>query len=683
MAFDTYQTNATVSFNKDPLIEESKNWYLQKQFEKLKNLQDNNSLSVRSSENEEFGSLNVIPVWAKAATFLYEGSKPVVIIPFAETNFFKNTKYKSANLIIFKDDVTGKSESRILVFQADSTKIQSGNTDPLDVKSFTGIIYQVNTEGRVGIFVKCENGNVVGKIDITKLEPNGLTMRDDCPNPSNCPRWGKTFWQRVGSFLSGLFGGSDKNAPSTVEFVDVDFSRNILNIGQGTSDPNNNSNGSTQLSNSLSDRTFSNVSNLRCGNSEYDDILNVSVSLADDQTLNSAPAMIVFKKYGHNWANVYLNSAKEYYTGNYSSFGSALKYVESTKLYNSRSYASGISPNSSDPFVKAAYMPLISAYDAMLSDYNSHGGDCNSFNHSLEQSFQYFDSQYKNNYFDGYSNAGFTRAEYDQLVANPKLFMQVDEFLNRNGKSKVNIDGAKLHASLIINDSEYSSYNLQQNYNPDIINRLINIYTIKPPFSGGISNINEYLKCFQFQFQANYKITIAVDQPLPGKRDPYATNGKSGKVAALKDEGNIDVGHTFLILEQERADGTKITRSLGFYPNGGCSPNQPNVASAFFDDSNHKFDIGTTFDVDATKFSQLLDNIKSSNSNYDLNSHNCTGFVLDQVQKINIILPKTIGQWPMGSGLNPGDLGEDIRASSGTKNRFPFGIAPLNQGTCN
>jgi hypothetical protein len=245
-----------------------------------------------------------------------------------------------------------------------------------------------------------------------------------------------------------------------------------------------------------------------------------------------------------------------------------------------------------------------------------------------------------------YLNADFSPMEFGELFANQPLFTQVDLSLNDN---------------------------------------LSQLYTIKPPVGGHIiSDIQKYLKCFQLVVTSNFKVSIAVKQPIPGTRETYATNGQPGKIPALADKGSIDVGHTFLILEQEKADGTKVVRSLGLYPSNGCNPKNPISPGLLVDDSDHILDISTTYDVSAANFSILLDNIKATfGVNYDLNNYNCTGFAIDQLQKINIPLPKTKGTWPLGKGLNPGDLGEDLKNSAGVKNRFSTGLAPLNQGICN
>ncbi|MFT3747391.1 MAG: hypothetical protein QM768_03705 [Agriterribacter sp.] len=45
-----------------------------------------------------------------------------------------------------------------------------------------------------------------------------------------------------------------------------------------------------------------------------------------------------------------------------------------------------------------------------------------------------------------------------------------------------------------------------------------------------------------------------------------------------------------------------------------------------------------------------------------MNSYNCSSFVIDQLDQINIHLPSTKTNLWIFNGCNPGNLGEDIRA---------------------
>lgn len=388
------------------------------------------------------------------------------MVPFAETSFFKNTKYKSAKLVITKNEQKEAMFSRIIVFEADSTETVVG--DPLDSRVFTGYIYQVNNLGHVGLILKCKNGRITEKVGLEILgitASQKLQTRDDEDDPG-CYNFGSTTWQRIGRFFSRLFSrggsnnGSDKDVPE--DYFYFFPSRNIVGSGMPIEEIQS-SGGGSSVQNYLSNMSFSNVSIMNCSNSTYEDILTFNVTLADDETVNTTPALIILKKYGHNWANVYLNAAKEYYTNHYTNFGTALKYVESHKTYNTHAYATGISPSSSDPFVKAAYSPLISAYDAMMNDYAIHQ-DCNSFNYSLGQSFEHFDNAMKENYL----NEALKPNDADKafLSQNPQVRSQLFNFLEQNTTVSAieKQETAKQHLRVMIENPTYLSANQQAGF---------------------------------------------------------------------------------------------------------------------------------------------------------------------------------------------------------------------------
>jgi hypothetical protein len=126
----------------------------------------------------------------------------------------------------------------------------------------------------------------------------------------------------------------------------------------------------------------------------------------------------------------------------------------------------------------------------------------------------------------------------------------------------------------------------------------------------------------------------------------------------------INTGHTFLILS-ESYGSTTITRNIGFYPSTIIYPPSALTASGQFnDDDTHTYDISGTLTVNNAQFFQILNFVSSSNTPafiYNLNSNNCTTFVLNAVAQAGINLPRTFGTWPDGTGVDPGDLGEDIR----------------------
>jgi hypothetical protein len=204
-----------------------------------------------------------------------------------------------------------------------------------------------------------------------------------------------------------------------------------------------------------------------------------------------------------------------------------------------------------------------------------------------------------------------------------------------------------------------------------------------------IQSVPQYFQCFTNVGGSDhtYTVTVCVDQPVPGTRTAWAltSGGISGTVEA---NNPINTGHTFLILS-ESYGSTTITRNIGFYPSTIVYP--PSALTApgqFNDDDTHPYNISGTLPVTNAQFYQILNFISSSNTPaflYNLNSNNCTTFVLNAVAQAGIDLPRTYGNWPGGTGANPGDLGEDIR--TGKIPGMSLNTAPpinhQNVGQCN
>lgn len=196
-----------------------------------------------------------------------------------------------------------------------------------------------------------------------------------------------------------------------------------------------------------------------------------------------------------------------------------------------------------------------------------------------------------------------------------------------------------------------------------------------------ISNPKEYLKCFQVNDANNYfAVRICVAQPIPGKRNSWYV---SDPISSAVTKNPLLVGHAFLFLTQS---GSKnVMRNVGFYPSGLVTPNNPNSPGMLNNDETGDYDISLTVGLSGQQFSMLLAYIEmAAGKAYNLNSYNCTNFVLDCMKAAGINLPYTQGSWPGGSGLNPGDLGEDLRSMPLQGNMFRnTNVTPhLNQGVC-
>lgn len=184
-----------------------------------------------------------------------------------------------------------------------------------------------------------------------------------------------------------------------------------------------------------------------------------------------------------------------------------------------------------------------------------------------------------------------------------------------------------------------------------------------------IQDIVEYLKFFDSTKGATF--TLYVKQPKANKSDTW-----SGAV------WNPNVGHTFISISQEN-----ITRVIGLYPGSSVNPysDNPSASSLLVDNAGDDFDVSLTINITASQLSTLRSEITSNNSNYNLNTNNCTDFGIKMGNLFSMNIPDSIGKWPGGGGSNPGNLGQDIRGmalNSGMTRNTTGGKAVLKSGTC-
>lgn len=245
-----------------------------------------------------------------------------------------------------------------------------------------------------------------------------------------------------------------------------------------------------------------------------------------------------------------------------------------------------------------------------------------------------------------------------------------------------NIDSGYTGNNAYINASNYGSiptgdYGSSQNYPADAI--LV--------FAGNniIGNIKDYNKCFtNVAGNANtYEVKLCVAQPVPGTREAWAASGLNGSSA----DGNpVFVGHTFLIFTEKTPTQT-ISRNVGFYPESSVYPYSPSVQGLLNNDEIHDYNISLAITMTSSEFTTILDFISQGNNsgyNYNLNSNNCTTFALNALASAGINIQRTAGTWLNGGGLNPGDLGEDIRNMSPPSHitKSTNFVWHYNQGKC-
>lgn len=184
-------------------------------------------------------------------------------------------------------------------------------------------------------------------------------------------------------------------------------------------------------------------------------------------------------------------------------------------------------------------------------------------------------------------------------------------------------------------------------------------YEIAP---NDIIDIQEYLDCFQNATpNDDFEMTIFVEQPKPGSRDPY-------KIISLLDQ-EVDVGHTFISLKMTDISGNTINQTIGYYPDPNNIPtlDNPSATGFFVDNGQHNYNISATSSLSYNDFTNVINYLGGLSSfTYDLNNFNCTDLGIQAANQGGVSLPDTLGTWEMvfvgsGAGSNLGDLGEDLR----------------------
>ena len=156
-----------------------------------------------------------------------------------------------------------------------------------------------------------------------------------------------------------------------------------------------------------------------------------------------------------------------------------------------------------------------------------------------------------------------------------------------------------------------------------------------------IEDMQKFLKCFNSTQSA--KLTIYVDQPIANQNDSWTS-------------GNGKAGHAFISITQG-----SLTRSWGLYPAGQANPFNTNDPHVFGNNSQDEFDVSISKTINSTSLRNILDNARNYNRNYDLNSNNCTDYVISVGNLAGINLPDPQSTWPGGSGSNPGAFGQALR----------------------
>ena len=126
-----------------------------------------------------------------------------------------------------------------------------------------------------------------------------------------------------------------------------------------------------------------------------------------------------------------------------------------------------------------------------------------------------------------------------------------------------------------------------------------------------------------------------------------------------------NTGHTFITLIKYNSDSTYATISFGFYPKKdnplSATPIIPSTSSTFKDDSEHAWDEVVGKFISKRRFNKILALTQQyRNISYHLSKNNCTDFGLKAAALAGLQVWDTKGNWPLGSGNNPGITGQSL-----------------------
>jgi len=160
-----------------------------------------------------------------------------------------------------------------------------------------------------------------------------------------------------------------------------------------------------------------------------------------------------------------------------------------------------------------------------------------------------------------------------------------------------------------------------------------------------ITDLTGFFECFDVTQDA--VVTVYVSDPDPG----------TGEAWEMTWDGPF-VGHTFISISQ--GSNTSV---FGFYPQGDeVGLSNPNDTSSLGEDGGDPFSASISTTITGSQLQQIINFSINFNSNYDLNTYNCTDFAIEAGNIGGLNLPSSDGNWPGGGGSNPGTLGEHIRS---------------------
>lgn len=247
------------------------------------------------------------------------------------------------------------------------------------------------------------------------------------------------------------------------------------------------------------------------------------------------------------------------------------------------------------------------------------------------------------------------------LFNNPQVADQIKNFIEEHG---CNGDIADSVIDILTADNGVNTFpEALEVYLIAHPNQFIDFLLIEEP-DNPITNIAEFLECFDTTQDAT--LTVYIDEPVPGSGDTYDMTW-SGAV----------VGHAFLSLSQ--GSNTSV---YGYYPAGDDYTNSP---AALGEDGGEQFSTSISTTISGSELNDIINYSINFNATYDLETSNCTDFIIDIGNLGGLNLPNAEGTWPGGGGSNPGTMGQFINTltpPSGVSINTTGGNAPTTNKGC-
>lgn len=206
------------------------------------------------------------------------------------------------------------------------------------------------------------------------------------------------------------------------------------------------------------------------------------------------------------------------------------------------------------------------------------------------------------------------------------------------------------------------------------------------------AQIDRMMNCFEnirssLSDSSTFSITIYVEQPIPNSDAP---------------NDGTNPGHTFISMSTNDPTNSdnSITQTFGFYPAESVYPHLGINTSdgEFINNANHFYHVSATININETQFFGVVSDVTNMSSpvpEYNLETNNCTDTGISIANSVGMNLPDTNGTWgidvpligfkELGSGSNPGALGQDIRNlinPNVTVNITDGANGPSSQGEC-